>query len=318
MPCIYLTESDVEQLLDMRLAIDVMEVAFQALADGQADNVPRVRAKGKGIVLHSMCAAADYLGLAGWKQYTTTKAGARFHVGLYDQQTGELVALIEANRLGQLRTGAVTGVATKRLAIPDAVEVGLLGTGWQAESQLEAVATARPIERASCYSRNEVRAAQFAQRMSERLGIDVSPVDAPEKAVSNMPIVVTATSSRQPVFDGAMLTDGALVCAIGSNWPEKAEIDVTTIRRATRIVCDSVIACRHEAGDFIPAIDCGVFDWSRAVDLADVVAGRLPGRTSEEDIVVFKSVGLAIEDVALGGKLLDIARAQGAGTTLPL
>ncbi len=318
MSVLFLSEQDVEQLLDMRLTIDVMEEAFGALARGDAHNVPRVRAKGKGIVLHSMCAAADYVGLVGWKQYTTTRHGARFHVGLYNQDTGELVALIEANKLGQLRTGAVTGLAAKYLAAANANEMGLFGTGWQAESQLEAVATACSVTRAYCYSRNAESRRAFAEKMSVKLSIEVTPVEQPQHAVENMPIVVTGTSSREPVFDGDWLADGALVCAIGSNWLQKAEIDVTAIRRAGRVVCDSVEACRHEAGDFVPAIEAGVFDYSTAIDLSDVVAGRKEGRGSASEIIIFKSVGLAIEDVALGGKLIELANQHKVGAPLPI
>lgn len=312
MPLLFLSESDVERLLDMPLAIDVMREALTALAAGQAYNVPRVRARGTGIVLHSMCAVADYLGLAGWKQYTTTRHGARFHVGLYDQHSGELVALIEANRLGQLRTGAVTGLAAKLLAPAGANEVGLFGAGWQAESQLEAVVAALPIQRVRCYSRSAERREQFARRMSTRLNLPVDAVDEPRQAVDKLPIVITATTSRTPVFDGRWLSGGTLVCAIGSNWLDKAEIDVATVRRAIRVVCDSVECCRNEAGEFSAAIEQGVFDWSRAIELADVVAGRTLGRAQNDDVVLFKSVGMAIEDVALGGKLLELARSSGA------
>ncbi len=149
MSVLLLRETDVEQLLDMSMTIDVMAEAFRQLAEGHAENVPRRRAQASGIVLHSMSAAAGYLGMLGWKQYTTTRSGARFHVGLYDQESGELIALIEADRLGQMRTGAVTGLAASLLASSDAQEVGLFGSGWQAESQLAAVATARPYARCS-------------------------------------------------------------------------------------------------------------------------------------------------------------------------
>ncbi len=317
MPALYLTESDVDQLLDMRLAIEAVEEAFRQLATGRAMNVPRMRAKGTGIVLHTMSAAADYLGLVGWKCYSTTRAGAKFHVGLYDAQSGALVALIEANRLGQLRTAAATGVAVKWMADPSAHEVGMFGSGLQARTQLEAVALARPIKRAFVYSRTEANRRAFADEMSRRLEIEVAPVDRPQEAAEDLPIVVTATGSAVPLFDGNWLAEGTMVAAVGSNWLNKAEIDAHVIRRADNIVCDSVAACRHEAGDFIDALEKGVFDWSRAVELADVVAGTAVGRSTRASVTLFKSVGLAIEDVALGGKLLDLARGAGVGKELP-
>jgi len=318
MPALYLTESDVQQLLDMPLAIEVVEEAFRQLADRKAMNVPRMRAKGNGIVLHSMSAAADYLNLVGWKCYATTRSGAQFHLGLYDSRTGLLVALIEAHRLGQLRTAATTAVAVEWMADASAGEMGLFGTGHQARTQLEAVVLTRPIKQAFVYSRNETSRRTFAAEMSRQLQIDVVPVDRPQDAAEELPIVVTATTSAVPLFDGNGLAEGAMVAAVGSNWLTKAEIDANVVRRADNIVCDSVAACRHEAGDFVAALEKGVFDWSRAVELADVVAGNAVGRSTRESVSLFKSVGLAIEDVALGGKLLDLARARGVGKMLPL
>ena len=150
----------------------------------------------------------------------------------------------------------------------------------------------RPIKRAFVYGRNEQRRESFASQMSEQLHLEVVPVDRPQEAVEDLPIVVTATGSREPVFDGAWLAEGALVCAVGSNWLYKAEIDATVVRRADNIVCDSVEACRNEAGDFVASLEKGIFDWSRAVNLCDVVSGR--GRMHRRDrITLFKSVGMA-------------------------
>lgn len=318
MPCLFLTESDVEQLIDMSTAIAAVEQAFAEMAAGRVDNVPRQRAKANGIVLHSMSAAAEYLGLVGWKQYTTTREGAVFHVGLSDQQTGKLIALIQADRLGQMRTGAVSGVAAKVLARSDADRVGLIGSGWQAESQLEAIAVACQIQRATVFSRSEQRRVEFARRMSQRLQIEVVPVDQPQACVEDQPIVVTATTSRDPVFEGRWLAPGTLICAVGSNWLNKSELDRETIRRADRIVCDSIAACQHEAGDFGAALRAGDFTWNQAVELADIVNEPTRGRRDDDEIILFKSVGLAIEDVALGGRLIELARQRGVGTDLPI
>ncbi len=220
---------------------------------------------------------------------------------------------MEADRLGQLRTGATTGVAVELVAVPDASEVGLFGAGWQAQSQLEAVSRARPIKVAYVYSRNEQKRVQFAEKMSARLNFEVRPVDRPQEAAEEVPIVITATTSREPVFDGNRLAEGTLVCAVGSNWLNRAEIDTGVVRRADNIVCDSIKACRTEAGDFVDALEKGVFDWSRAVELSDVVAGRATGRNTRDSIVLFKSVGIALEDVALGAKLLERAKRKASG-----
>jgi ornithine cyclodeaminase/alanine dehydrogenase len=254
--------------------------------------------------------------LVGWKNYTSTRTGTQFVIGLHDAESGDLEALIEADRLGQYRTGATSAVAVEWMADMQAVEMGLFGTGKQARAQLEAISIVRPIKRCFVYSREQDHRERFAAEMESRLGIEVEPVDRPQEAAEDLPIVVTATTSAVPVFDGKVLAEGTLVCATGSNWPRRAEIDPSTIRRADNVVRDSVEACKLEAGDFADALEKGAFDWSRAVDLANVVTGKAVGRNNRQSVVLFKSVGLAIEDVALGGKVLDLARAKGLGRWL--
>lgn len=314
----YLTDNDVSRLIDMPTAVSVVEEAFRRWAAGEAHNVPRSRTTAPGIVLHTMCASAAYLGLVGWKNYTTTPNGAKFLVGLYRQEDGQLLALIEANRLGQLRTGATTAVACSSMALLGAAEVGLFGAGPQARTQLEAVAVVRPLREVYVYARNPEKRSAFADEMSRQLGLPVMPVDRPSEAAEDLPIVITATTSTTPVFDGSWLAEGTFVAAVGSNWQQRSEIDAHTVQRAANIVCDSVEACRGEAGDFVDAMERGIFDWTRAVNLADVVAGRAVGRSRPESITLFKSVGLALEDVALGGKILELAEAAGVGKSLEL
>lgn len=316
MTALYLTESDVAQVIDMPATLGIVEECLRRLALGEANNVPRDRAVGPGIILHTMSAASGYLGHVGWKAYTTTKQGARFLVGLYDS-TGAMVALIEGDKLGQLRTGAVTGVAVKLFSPPEADRVGLFGTGTQARTQLTAIAAARKLAKVLVYGRDVDRRRRFAAEMSQECGIDVEAVDDPKLAVRDLPIVVTATTSRTPVFDGEDLSPGTLVCAVGSNWLNKAEVDVTTVARATSIVCDDVVACRHEAGDLVSALEAGKFTWEQAVSLGEVIAGRVAGRADPQGIVLFKSVGLAVEDVAMAVEIVARARLSGLGTKLP-
>jgi ornithine cyclodeaminase/alanine dehydrogenase-like protein (mu-crystallin family) len=265
-----------------------------------------------------MSAAADYLGLVGWKHYTTSRQGARFLVGLYDAASGQLVALVEANRLGQMRTGATTAVAVRHLTAPNVDRLGLFGAGWQAESQLAAVCAVRPIRRAVVYSRTREKVQAFAERMSQRLSIEVVAAIEPNEAVTDMPLVVTATTSRQPVFDGAIVDDGALVAAIGSNWPDRAEIDAALVGRAAAIVCDSVEACHREAGDLLVAQRAGEFEWQRATELSAVVAGKTTLSAQRGGVTIFKSVGLALADVATGELVLRRAQEQGAAQSLPI
>lgn len=318
MAALFLTEDHVRELLDMPTAIEVVEELFRELANGRAKNVPRQRVQGGKMFLHTMSGTCDYLGVGGWKAYSTTREKSRFHVGLYDLVTGELLALIEADYLGQLRTGAASGVATEFLARPDASVVGLFGAGAQAATQLKAVCLVRKISRVEVYCRDAVRRESFAAQMSEYCATEVIPAHAPDEVAADKDIVITATTSKTPVFDGRALDDGTHLNVIGSNFLTKAEVDVTTIRRADRLICDSIEQCRQEAGDFIPAIEAGLTDWSLMHELADVVSGRETGRALPEDITLFKSVGLAVEDVALGAKLLQLARRNQIGTPLPL
>lgn len=318
MSALYLRESDVRELLDMELAIDAVERAFQELAVGRAMNVPRQRARAPGICLHTMSASAEYLGMVGWKTYTTTKSGMRFLVGLYSQQDGSLLALIEADYLGQLRTGAASGVATSYMARPDSKVVGVFGTGQQARTQLKAVCTVCRIELAEVYSRNEERRVAFADEMSEYCNTPVVAAHSPDATAAEKDIVICASGSRGPLFDGRLLDEGTHINAIGSNFLEKAELDLTSVQRADIIVCDSIAQCRLEAGDFVAALESGVTDWQLMRELSDVVTDRTPGRASEDQITLFKSVGLAIEDVALGAKLLELAEKEGFGERLPV
>lgn len=319
MSVLLLTEADVQRLLTMPIALNAVESALQHLARSQADDAPRVRVKAPGIILHSMSAAAEYLGYVGWKQYTTTAAGARFLVGLYRAADGQLRALIEADRLGQMRTGAVTGIAVTQLSAPTLDEMGLFGCGWQARSQLEAIAHVRKLRRIVVYSRDEQRRRQFASEMAIKLAVVVEPAGHPRQAVAGLPLIVTATSSRTPVFDGRWLADQALVCAIGSNWLNKSEIDVETVARAQAVVCDRIVGCQREAGDLAAAAAAGRFDWHSALELGELLIGaKLLPPSADRGTIVFKSVGMAIEDVAVGAELIELAEASGVGRHVEL
>ena len=313
----YLTESDVTSLLDLPTAITLVEEAFRQLALEKADNQPRVRASAPGIMLHTLSAAAEYLSTVGLMSYTTTKSGAKFHVLLYDGQTGALTAMIEANRLGQLRTGAASGVATQYMARRDAADVGLLGTGFQARTQLEAVCHVRRIRRVDVFSRDVGRREEFARAMSQRLDVEVTPVHSPDEAVDEKDIIITATTSRTPTFDGRSLAEGTHINAVGSNSLRRAELDSDAIRRSDIIVCDSIEQCQREAGDFNQALELGVTDWRLMHELSAVVAGHQSGRSSDEQVTLFKSVGLGIEDIAVGAHILERAIDEGIGQELP-
>ncbi|MGY8766826.1 MAG: ornithine cyclodeaminase family protein [Pirellulales bacterium] len=311
-------ESEFAQLLDMPACIEVVEESFKQLALGNAENVPRRRSRTQGFVLHDMSATAGYLGVSGWKQYTTTRDKARFLVGLYSCASGELLAIFEADQLGQFRTGAATAVASRYLAAGEIHQVGLIGTGWQAEAQLAALASVHSLRQAFVYSRDSEKRVAFADKMSSSLDIEVIPVHEPRKAVEDLPVVVTATTSKVPVLEGAWLAEGALVCAVGANWLFKTEVDQDTVLRADNLVCDSIEACQLEAGDFVAADEANRFDWSKLITLGSVIAGKQLGRDNANSIVLFESIGLAIQDIALADWILKKANGRpDLGTDLP-
>lgn len=316
MSALYLTEEDVCELVDMKVAIDVAEAAFRHWASGDASNIPRSRVRADGVMLHSMSAAAEYLGVVGWKNYTTTKEGARFQVGLYST-SGEMLALIDADHLGRLRTGAVSGVATSFMSRPESSVLGLFGAGRQSATQLQAICEVRKIERVYVYSRDADRCRNFAEEMSNLCEVDVAPAHSPVDVTAEKDIICTATTSRTPVFDGRMIDEGTHINAIGSNSLSRAEIDIDTVRRANFVVCDSVEQCKIEAGDFGESIAEGATSWSAIQELSDVVVGRKTGRACAEDVTLFKSVGLALQDVALAAAVYERAIDTGRGVRLP-
>ena len=313
-----LTEQDVARLLPMDLALEAVEEAFRWQGQGKVVNRPRVRLKVPGGLLHVMPAAAPEARVMGLKAYATSRGGARFVVLLFSAESGELLAVMEADRLGQMRTGAASGVATRYLARPDAETVGIYGTGWQARSQLEAVSAVRKIREVRAYGRDPERRQAFAREMAGRLGVPVIPVERPEEAARGASILVTITNSRIPVLQGAWLEPGAHVNAAGSNALERAELDVEAVRRAALIVVDSLEQARLECGDLVAPIEQGVTRWEAIHELGEVVAGRHPGRPGPEAITLFESQGVAMEDVAVAARLWERARAQGVGQPLPI
>jgi ornithine cyclodeaminase/alanine dehydrogenase-like protein (mu-crystallin family) len=264
-------------------------------------------------MLHVLPAAAKTLGVLGFKAYTTSKAGAKFHVTLFDGKTGGMTAILEADLLGQFRTGAASGVATKKLARADATTVGCLGTGKQARTQLLAVCKVRAIKKVHVHGRDADRRKAFAARLAFETGVEVVPVETAEDAVRGLDVVITATSSREPVLRGEWLAGGQHVNLVGSNFLTKAEADVEVFRRASVVAVDSKDQAKLEAGDFVTALNAGVLDWGDVRELSLVLVGKYPGRETPQDVTVFKSLGLGVEDIALAAKVVELARKQGLG-----
>lgn len=322
-----LREDEVRAVLTMPDTITVLEAAFRRQGLDETRNQPRSRIvlpEARG-VLHVLSAFApgepghperEGPGLVGLKAYTGFPGGVRFAVLLYSGEDGRLLALVEADWLGQMRTGAASGVATKYMARLDASVVGLIGTGGQSRTQLVAMCAARPIRRILVYGRDEARRQAFAAEMAARTGVEVTPVASAEEAVQAADIVVTATTAREPVLHGAWLRPGTHVNAMGSNWHNRREVDDKTIDRSAVVAVDALDQARIEAGDLIVPAEAGRFEWNRAVELGQIVAGQAPGRDEPDDITLFKSLGIGLEDVATAGLVYALARERGLGQTL--
>jgi alanine dehydrogenase len=316
MPVLYLTEAEVRQILTMELAIPAVEASLRKISLDEAVNIPRQRCQTDQVMLHVLPAAVKTLNAIGLKVYSTAKQGTQFHVMLYDAKVGGLIAMIEADYLGQVRTGAASASATKKLARANAETVGVYGTGKQARTQLEGVCKVRKIRQAKVYSRSAESRQLFAQEMAQICQTEVIPVETPEEAAKNLDIVITATTSREPVLHGEWLAEGTHLNIIGSNFLAKAEVDVEVFRRAQLVTVDSKEQAKVEAGDFVAALKEGVLQWSNILDYPHILTGRYPGRESPQDITVFKSLGLGVEDIAVGMKVLEVAKAQGLGRDL--
>lgn len=313
---LYIREEEVRTLLPMRDAVQCVRQAFIELAGGAASNQPRRRLfLPTGSVLHQMSAWwRDYYGA---KIYATNvKRGAMaFHVLLYDAASAAPLAFIEANHLGQIRTGAATGVATGLMALAGAETAALIGTGFQAWTQLEAMLAVRPeIRNVRVYSRKQENRDSFVEQASKAFGIDITAASSAEEAVRGAEIVTTATYAKDPVFDDAWLMDGAHVNAAGSNQKERREIPAETVRRAALIAVDSIEQARVEAGDLLLAAPESEWPSLPMHELGELLSNTQFHRPV--GVTMFESLGLAVQDIAAAALVYERAKAEGAGTTL--
>ena len=309
---LYLTESDVDVLLRPDEAVESIEACFRRMAAGAVENKPRYRLRLEDGAMRVMAAADLELGYAGLKTYAAFGYDdVRFVVLLFRASSpAELVAVIDANRLGQLRTGAASAVAARHLARPGASSLGVIGCGWQAESQVECIRAAVPtLEQVVAYCRTDDRLRSFCDR------VGAEPAESHRDA-GEQDVVVTVTTSRDPVLRGEWLRPGALVCAVGANDRRSRELDNVVLERASFVCCDSKEQARIESGDLIEPVEGGVLDWLEVHELQEVVAGAVAGRHAPDDVVVFKSNGIAAWDVAIAAAAVDRARERGIGREL--
>ncbi|MFQ5778501.1 MAG: ornithine cyclodeaminase family protein [Terriglobia bacterium] len=318
MDVLYLTEADVERLLTMEMALEAVEGAFRGAAAGRVANQSRRRLRSSGALFHYMAADDETCGYFGMKIYSSTRAGVRFLVPLFRGDSGALVALLEADYLGRVRTGAASGIATRYMARADAARVGILGSGHQAPTQLEAIARVRRLTSVAVYSPNSEHRRAFAEKMSSELSLPVEAVESAEAAVRDADIVVAVTSAQQPVLRGAWLAPGTHINAVGVNSARRRELDEEAVARAARIVVDSREQSQQEAGDLIAPFEGKPERWQQVHELAEVVAGRVLGRGDPREITLFKSNGVALEDVATAARVYKRARREGVGRMLKM
>ena len=300
---IHLSEDDVARLLSPAAAVDAIEDCFRRMARGSVTNRPRYRLPLEHGALAVMAASDLELGYAGAKVYAGFREGARFVVLLFPADRPELVAVVDADKLGQLRTGAASAVAAKHLAKPGARSLGVIGCGWQAETQVACIRAAVPgIAQVVVWCRTEESRRAFAERNG------AEPAESAQDAAA-CDVVVTVTSSADPVLRGEWLHPGALVCAVGANDGRRRELDNVVLQRSSFVCCDSVDDARLESADLIEPVAAGVLDWLEVHELQEVVAGEIAGRRSDDDVVVFKSNGLAAWDVAAAVAVVERASA---------
>jgi ornithine cyclodeaminase/alanine dehydrogenase-like protein (mu-crystallin family) len=315
---LHISEAEVRQVLTMSMALEAVEEISRKQAADKVLVHPRRRFElPSGGFFHYMAAADFAAGFIAMKQYTFVRGKIRFLVPLYEIATGDLVAMIEADYMGQLRTGAASGVATKYLARRDASAAAIIGTGGQARTQLEAIAAVRKLKSVRVYGRDPERRKKFADEMSQRIGVPVEPANSASEAARGAHIICTATTASHPVVSRADLASGVHINAIGANHAHKRELDAEAVAGDDIIVVDCIDQSRQEAGDLILAFKGDETRWATVKTLSDVVAGKVSGRTGEAEVTLFKSNGIASWDLAVAKQVYAQAQKKGLGRNLP-
>lgn len=314
---LYLSEDDVKQVLTMDMALDGVESAHRDLALGRASDTPRARSRLPQTALHILQGALPDQGVLGYKAYTSNRSGNRFLVHLFDAASGQLRAVVAADYLGMMRTGATSGVAARWLARPDSTIAGVFGAGWQAEGHIRAICATLPLARVKVFSRKADKLQDFCRRLSEQTGIAVVPALSAEDTVRGSDVVGTVTTAAQPLFEADWLESGAHINAAGSNALIRQELSEATVRRCAVIAVDSVPTALAECGDLLPLLEKGRLHERQLLELGDVIAGRRAGRESAGQITLFESQGLAIQDLAVAWRVVQAAEARGLGVPLP-
>lgn len=316
MNALYISEADVARLVTIEDAIAALDECFALWPELRQSNLPRGRARLPGGNFNLLGAGYGPKKVFGLKAYYAAPGGARFHVMLYSAESGELLAMIEADLFGQLRTGAASGVATRLLARTDATRLGVIGSGQQAFAQVAAIAAVRPIRSVAVFSRAAGNRTDFARKIERELQIEAVPADSAESCVASADIVTTITKSPEPVCMGDWLTPGVHVNAAGANAANRRELDAAAVLKADFRFTDSLVQAREEAGEYIDLVGAGRLAWGDIGEIGDLASGNAPARVSDRQITLFKSLGIGLEDVAFAELVHRRAVALGAGRRL--
>jgi len=311
---LYLDDADVEQLMPLAEATDRIDELFLEEWKGQVHNRPTIELPLPRGFFRLKAGAVYGLNSYGFKAYGT----GRYLIFVYSLENNALYGIVEAHRLTEIRTGAVTAVGARHMARPDSRSLAIIGSGREARTQVPAVCVARPIDSVRAYSRKPENRERFAAEMREKLGIDVRAVPSAEECVRDADVVVTMTNAREPVLSGAWLAEGTFVCGVGATTPERRELDLEAVERAGTIVVEHLPQAEAECGELRDAVERGKLRWSDVRELKEIIGGGVPGRKNAAEITLFDTIGVGSEDVALATYVLDRAKAANVGTVLPL
>lgn len=318
MSALYIDEQTAASLINMDDALKLVEESFSSYSEGKSFNMTRQRMRIRKGALHMLPGAVPYKGVIGFKAYTSFRAGLIFKVHLYDAENGSPLAIIDANEIGRLRTGAATGIATKYMAKKESNTAFIFGGGFQAEAQLEAVCKTSNIKKAFVTTRKIENAQAFADKMSKSLGIEIIPTQNIENDLPQADIIITITTAVKPLFEHTMLNpNGVHINGAGSNALIRAEIPEKTIEAAEVLAVDSKDVAAIECGDILPSLEKGRLHWNEIVELGEITAGFRSGRVTDNGITIFQSQGMGLQDIMCAEFIYRKALAEKLGKDLP-
>ena len=304
---IFINEEQVQEILDVKSTVDILEESMKSLSTGKGFNSPRKRlpTSYSGGNLHFMAASWPEKGIAGHKSYVVTKGKATFVVLLYSTEGEGLLAVIEANMLGQIRTGAASGLASKYLANKNSKKLAIIGSGFQAETQLEAINSQFDLDEIKVFSRSKEKRNKFVNKMGNKLNINIKAYDSSDEATSNADIISLITNSNVPVITNNQITNGMHINAAGGNSWLRSEISSDSIGKFNFVSCDDVEQAKNECKELMDATEKGIISWSNVNELSNVIDGKIKGRNNPEDITLYESLGIAIQDIAAAKYIYD-------------